>query len=32
MPVVCVVNPKLDRDMGTVPLSYTFFEAVKTKS
>lgn len=32
MPVVFVVNPKLDRDLGTVTLSYTFFEAVKAKS
>lgn len=32
MPVVYVVNPKLDADMGTVTLSYTFFEAVKAKS
>ncbi|MDD2924414.1 cytochrome c oxidase assembly protein [Rhodoferax sp.] len=32
MPVVFVVNPKMDRDLGTVTLSYTFFEAVKAKS
>lgn len=32
MPVVYVVNPKLDRELGTVTLSYTFFEAVKAKS
>jgi cytochrome c oxidase assembly protein subunit 11 len=32
MPVVFVVNPKLDPDFGTVTLSYTFFEAVKAKS
>lgn len=32
MPVVFVVNPKLDPDYGTVTLSYTFFEAVKAKS
>lgn len=32
MPVVYVVNPKLDSDLGTVTLSYTFFEAVKAKS
>jgi cytochrome c oxidase assembly protein subunit 11 len=32
MPVVFVVNPKLDRDYGTVTLSYTFFEAIKAKS
>ena len=32
MPVVFVVNPKLDRDYGTITLSYTFFEAVKAKS
>ncbi|GAB4215860.1 MAG: cytochrome c oxidase assembly protein [Rhodoferax sp.] len=31
-PVVFVVNPKLDRDFGTVTLSYTFFEAPKPKS
>jgi cytochrome c oxidase assembly protein subunit 11 len=29
MPVVFVVNPKMDRDLGTVTLSYTFFEAPK---
>ncbi|MDD5031380.1 MAG: cytochrome c oxidase assembly protein [Rhodoferax sp.] len=32
LPVVYVVNPKLDTDLGTVTLSYTFFEAVKAKS
>lgn len=32
MPVVFVVNPKLDRDFGTVTLSYTFFEAIKAKT
>ena len=32
MPVVFVVNPKMSRDFGTVTLSYTFFEAIKTKS
>jgi len=32
MPVVFVVNPKMDRDLGTVTLSYTFFEAIKAKS
>lgn len=32
MPVVFVVNPKLDRDLGTVTLSYAFFEAIKAKS
>jgi len=32
MPVVYVVNPKLDADLGTVTLSYTFFEAPKAKS
>jgi cytochrome c oxidase assembly protein subunit 11 len=32
MPVVFVVNPKMDRDLGTVTLSYTFFEAVKANS
>lgn len=31
MPVVFVVNPKMDRDLGTVTLSYTFFEAVKAR-
>jgi len=31
MPVVFVVNPKMDRDLGTVTLSYAFFEA-PTKS
>ncbi|MFZ4623573.1 MAG: cytochrome c oxidase assembly protein [Rhodoferax sp.] len=29
MPVVFVVNPNMDRDLGTVTLSYAFFEAVK---
>lgn len=29
MPVVFVVKPDLDKDMRTVTLSYTFFEAVK---
>ncbi len=29
MPVVFVVNPKLDADLGTVTLSYAFFEAPK---
>lgn len=32
MPVVYVVNPKLDPDLGTITLSYTFFEAPKAKS
>ena len=32
MPVVFVINPKMDRDLRTVTLSYTFFEAIKTKS
>ncbi len=32
MPVVFVVDPRLDRDRSTVTLSYTFFEAVKAKS
>jgi cytochrome c oxidase assembly protein subunit 11 len=29
MPLVFVVSPELDRDLGTITLSYTFFEAVK---
>lgn len=29
MPVVFVVSPELNRDMGTVTLSYTFFEVPK---
>jgi len=29
MPVVFVVNPEMSRDLGTVTLSYTFFEAPK---
>lgn len=29
MPVVFVVSPELDKDLGTITLSYTFFEAVK---
>ena len=29
MPVVFVVNPDISRDLGTVTLSYTFFEAPK---
>ena len=29
MPVVFVINPKMDRDLGTVTLSYAFFEAPK---
>lgn len=32
VPVVFVINPELRRDMGTMTLSYTFFEAVKAKS
>lgn len=32
MPVVFVVNPAMSRDLGTVTLSYTFFEAIKAKS
>jgi cytochrome c oxidase assembly protein subunit 11 len=32
MPVVFVVNPEMSRDLGTVTLSYAFFEAVKVKS
>lgn len=31
MPVVFVVNPELNRDLGTITLSYTFFEAVKAQ-
>jgi cytochrome c oxidase assembly protein subunit 11 len=27
MPVVFVVDPQLDREIGTITLSYTFFEA-----
>lgn len=30
MPVVFVVNPDMSSDLGTVTLSYTFFEAPKT--
>lgn len=30
MPVVFVVNPKMDADLRTVTLSYTFFEAPKS--
>jgi cytochrome c oxidase assembly protein subunit 11 len=29
MPVVFVVSPDMERDYGTITLSYTFFEAVK---
>lgn len=29
LPVVFVINPKMDRDLGTVTLSYTFFETPK---
>jgi cytochrome c oxidase assembly protein subunit 11 len=29
MPVVFVVQPEMDRELGTVTLSYTFFEAPK---
>lgn len=29
MPVVFVLNPEMGRDLGTVTLSYTFFEAPK---
>jgi len=32
MPVVFVVSPELDKDLGTITLSYTFFEAVKAAS
>lgn len=32
LPVVFVVNPGMSRDLGTVTLSYTFFEAVKPRS
>lgn len=31
MPVVFVVNPELRPDLGTITLSYTFFEAPKAK-
>ncbi|MBK7005801.1 MAG: cytochrome c oxidase assembly protein [Burkholderiales bacterium] len=31
LPVVFVVNPDLGKDLGTVTLSYTFFEAPKPK-
>lgn len=31
MPVVFVVNPALRHDLGTITLSYTFFEAPKAK-
>ena len=31
MPVVFVVNPELGSDLGTITLSYTFFEAVKAR-
>jgi cytochrome c oxidase assembly protein subunit 11 len=29
MPVVFVINPEMSRDLGTITLSYTFFEAPK---
>lgn len=32
MPVIFVVNPEMSRDLGTVTLSYTFFEAPKERS
>lgn len=32
LPVVFVVDPRLDRDIGTVTLSYTFFEAPRRPS
>jgi len=32
MPVVFVINPEMSRDLGTVTLSYAFFEAVKPKT
>lgn len=31
LPVVFVVNPDLGKDLGTVTLSYTFFEAPRSK-
>lgn len=31
MPVVFIVSPELDRDLSTLTLSYTFFEAVKDR-
>lgn len=31
LPVVFVVNPELDHDLGTITLSYTFFEAPKPR-
>jgi cytochrome c oxidase assembly protein subunit 11 len=31
MPVVFVINPDMSRDLGTVTLSYTFFEAPKAR-
>ena len=31
MPLVFVVNPDLSQDIGTVTLSYSFYEAVKAK-
>ena len=32
MPVVFVINPEMSRDLGTVTLSYTFFEAPKART
>jgi cytochrome c oxidase assembly protein subunit 11 len=31
MPVVFVIKPDMSRDLGTVTLSYTFFEAPKAR-
>ena len=31
MPVVFVIKPDMSRELGTVTLSYTFFEAPKAR-